>query len=94
MDKNGFWQFAPVYDLTFSSSTFGNHSTSISGEYRNPNTQHLLELAHVFGVKNPKNTIERVKQAVSNWKGIAVNCGVSKESINLIQKTIAQMIKL
>jgi len=94
MDKNGFWQFAPVYDLTFSSSTFGNHSTSISGEYRNPNTQHLLELAHVFGVKNPKNTIERVKQAVSNWKGIAVNCGVSKESINLIQKTIVQMIKL
>jgi len=51
MNEKGLWQLAPVYDLTFSSSSFGSHSISFAGEYKNPTQQHLLELAKVFGIK-------------------------------------------
>lgn len=91
MDKQGKWQFAPVYDLTFSSSSYGNHSTSISGEYKNPTKHHLFELAKTFSIKNPNILLEKVKQAVNNWETIAKNCDVTTESRILIQKTIESL---
>lgn len=93
MDENGLWRLAPVYDLTFSSSSMGSHSTSIAGSYKNPTSQHLLELAQIFGIKNPNSVIEQVKDAVSNWEQIAKVCEVTSESIQLIQKTTAHLLK-
>jgi len=48
MDKNGKWKFAPAYDLTFSNSSYGIHSTTVAGESKNPNLNHLGELAKHF----------------------------------------------
>jgi serine/threonine-protein kinase HipA len=79
MNEKGLWQLAPVYDLTFSSSSFGSHSISFAGEYKNPTQQHLLELAKVFGIKKPKVIIVQVKQAVCNWARTASLCNVSRE---------------
>ena len=93
MSKNGVWKLAPVYDLTFSSSSFGSHSTSFAGEYKNPTQEHLLELAKVFGIKKPKPIIEEVKQAISNWKNTAKSHNVSTESIKTIEKTIENLLK-
>jgi serine/threonine-protein kinase HipA len=93
MTKNGIWQLAPVYDLTFSFSSFGSHSTSFAGEYKNPTQEHLIELANVFGIKNPKPIIEEVKQAISNWKNTAKLYNVSTESTKLIEKTIENLLR-
>lgn len=93
MNGNGIWQWAPVYDLTFSASSFGSHSTSIAGEFKNPNQQHLLELAKVFGIKKPKPIIEEVKQAVSNWNHTAKFYNVSTESIKTIEKITENLLK-
>ena len=93
MNEKGIWRFAPVYDLTFSTSSFGSHSTSISREYKNPTEAHLLELAKTFGVKKPKLLLDEVKQAVSNWEQTAKLCGVSKDSVQLIGKTSASLLK-
>lgn len=92
MDEKGKWKFAPVYDLTFSTSSFGSHSTSIAGEYKNPTTRHLLELAKEFGIKNPKPIIEKVKHAVSKWEQIAKLHDVSSGSLKLIEKAIASQL--
>ncbi len=58
MDENGKWKVAPAYDLTFSSSGHGMHSTMVSGESANPNKQHLMELANYFKIKNAKSIID------------------------------------
>ena len=88
MDENGNWKVAPAYDLTFSSSGHGMHSTMVSGESANPTKQHLLELANYFNIKNASNIIDQVQAVVYNWKVYAKKCHVSNDSMNRIAKVI------
>ncbi|MCX6182769.1 MAG: type II toxin-antitoxin system HipA family toxin [Bacteroidetes bacterium] len=88
MDATGKWKVAPAYDLTFSSSGYGMHSTMVGGESANPTKKHLLELANYFRVKNSANIIEQVQEVVNNWKKYASECGVSRDSKNMIQRAI------
>ena len=88
MDAKGNWQFAPAYDLTFSSSSYGFHSTMVAGESQNPGRKELLKLAIHFGLKNAIQIIEEVQEAVSQWEAIANECGVSKENRQGIQKVL------
>ena len=88
MDSRGFWKLAPAYDLTFSSSSHGMHSTMVAGESKYPGKKHLLDLAQNFSVKNPNEIINKVRDVLSNWKKYAEESGVSKDSTNLIGKTI------
>jgi serine/threonine-protein kinase HipA len=90
MDKNGNWRFAPAYDLTFSYSSHGFHSTMIAGESANPTKKHLLLLADYFKVKNASMIIEEVESVVNDWKKYAQMADVSKKSINEIQKIISK----
>lgn len=93
MDSNGNWKVAPAYDLTFSSSGHGMHSTLVAGESANPTKKHLLELASYFKVKNALSIINQVQEVVSNWKKYADECGVSPESNKLIASTISRNLK-
>lgn len=88
MDSKGNWKFSPAYDLTYSNSAFGMHSTTVAGESKSPTEKHLLELANHFGVKNASMIIEQVKDSISSFKNLAINNGVSKNSIDLISKNI------
>ncbi len=88
MDKNGKWKLAPAYDLTFSTSSNGFHSTMIAGESKNPTEKHLTELAKIFNVKKPNHIFEQVKEVKSNWKKYADDCGVSTTSKNRIFKEL------
>lgn len=49
----------------------------------------FLTLANYFKVKNPKQIIEEVKTAVSDWKKFALDAGVKKKTINEIGKVIS-----
>ena len=88
MDEKGNWKVAPAYDLTFSSSGHGMHSTMISGESSNPTKQHLMELANYFKIKNASNIIDQVQTVIYNWKIYAKNCNVNTDSKNRIDKVI------
>ncbi len=90
MDENGKWKVAPAYDLTFSSSGHGMHSTMVSGESANPNKQHLMELANYFKIKNAKSIIDQVQEVVNNWKSYAKKYNVSTDSKNRIEKMIGK----
>jgi serine/threonine-protein kinase HipA len=49
MNAKGEWQFSPAYDLTFSYSGYGFHSTMIAGESKNPGRKDLMKLATLLG---------------------------------------------
>ena len=90
MDANGIWRVAPAYDLTFSASSHGMHSTMITGESAQPTKKHLLALGNYFKVKNAHSVIDEVQNVANNWKKYADLCGVRRQSKNEIQKVIAQ----
>jgi serine/threonine-protein kinase HipA len=88
MDKKGNWKFAPAYDLTFSNSSFGFHSTTVAGESRNPTLEHLKELAKHFGIKNPNPIFEEVRNSISDFNNLASNLGITKDSMKLISGSL------
>jgi serine/threonine-protein kinase HipA len=88
MDAQGKWKFAPAYDLTFSYSSYGYHSTMVAGESQNPGMEHLLKLADHFGVKDPKLIIDEVQNAIADWNKIAKQYDISAETIKNIQSSL------
>ncbi|MBN4072197.1 type II toxin-antitoxin system HipA family toxin [Flavobacteriales bacterium AH-315-E23] len=93
MDTSGQWELAPSYDLLFSSSSQGQHSTTCAGNGVDPGSKELLELAEHFSVKNGKEIIERAKGTVSRWDEFAEQAEVSKGSRVPIGKVIHSLIK-
>jgi serine/threonine-protein kinase HipA len=88
MNKQGEWQFAPAYDLTFSYSGYGFHSTMIAGESKNPGRKELMKLATHFGLKNAGLIIEEVQEAISQWGAIASELGITKETRNTVHSAM------
>jgi serine/threonine-protein kinase HipA len=90
MDVTGKWRLAPAYDLTFSYSGHGMHSTMIAGESANPTRQHLMKLATYFKIKNANLIIDEVLAVVTNWRKYAALYDVRNDSKNSIQKVIGR----
>jgi len=80
MNAKGEWTFAPAYDLTFSYSSHGFHSTMLAGESQNPCKKHLMKLAQHFGLKSGEMIIQEVQCAIKAWGSIAKECGVNKDN--------------
>jgi len=93
MNSFGEWKLAPAYDLTFSNSSHGMHSTMVAGESKYPGQQHLLDLANTFEVKRPKAIINEVKSAIADWKIYAEDSGISDDSKKLIAKALTEISK-
>jgi serine/threonine-protein kinase HipA len=94
MDGQGGWKLSPAYDLTFSSGPRGEQSTMVMGEGRNPNENHLLNLAEEAKIKKDRaaEIIDGTKASLSKWLTLAKEYGVSDASIKLIQSKTSQMI--
>ncbi len=92
MNNKGEWQLSPAYDLTYSNSSHGYHSTMVAGESKNPSKTHLLKLAQHYGVKNAETIIEEVKTSVGKWHIFAQKAGVSQKSLHEIYKVTQQLI--
>ena len=88
MDARGDWALAPAYDLTFSSSAHGHHSTMVAGESKAPGKAQLAELARIFGAGPIGPIIEQVRTAVGQWEHHARACGVSRASRSAIRKVL------
>ena len=88
MDAKGRWTFAPAFDLTFSYSSHGHHSTMVDGESKNPGATQLLSLGEQFGIKNPDHILDEVREVIINWQNYAKDAGVSKVSRDLIARVI------
>lgn len=93
MDAKGIWKFAPAYDLTFSSSSHGMHSTTVAGEGESPNSEHIIELANEFGVKNIPDVIAQVLEVTKKWNNYANLAGVSEDTRKMISKKLDRIRK-
>jgi serine/threonine-protein kinase HipA len=93
MNAKGEWKLAPAYDLTFSNSSHGLHSTLVAGEGSAPGKQHLLELATTFEVKHPEIIINEVKSIIADWEMYAKDCGVSNDSKKQISQAMKEISK-
>ncbi len=93
MDSFGTWRVAPAYDLTYSTTSHGYHSTSYYGESKNPTIAHIKSLAEIFKVEHVDKIIDQVNESVSNWTTIAHNTGVSAATSEMIGKYIDNAIK-
>lgn len=93
MNATGEWKLAPAYDLTFSNSSHGMHSTMVAGESKSPGRQHLLELAKIFEVKNAKAIIDEVQTAIADWEIYAKDSFVNDDSKKLIAKAFTGIDK-
>lgn len=94
MDRHGEWRFAPAYDLTFSSSSQGHHSTQFAGESLRPTMVHLQELAKTFGVSNLETMINEVKSATSKWTHFAHEAGVTSQSKLKIERSLNALLEV
>jgi len=88
MDAKGVWSLAPAYDLTFSSSSQGYHSTACAKNYVDPGRQELLELADLFSIKKAKVIIDEIKSIIDGWRKYAERSGVSETSIKTIETSL------
>jgi serine/threonine-protein kinase HipA len=90
MNEAGEWKLSPAYDLTFSSGPRGEQSTMVMGEGKNPGTEHLIKLGleAKLGQELINTIIDQTKNALSQWKNLAKNYGVSQANIESIDKKI------
>lgn len=84
MNEQGKWQFAPAYDLTFSNSSHGWHSTMVAGESQSPKRNDLLKLASTFDLRKAEEIIDHIEAVVMDWEKYALEAGVSKQNIKYI----------
>lgn len=91
MDQTGKWYLAPAYDLTYSSTAIGEHSTRVDGEGANPGRKQLLSLAKEFSISKPEEIIDEVQNAVGQWFHIAKLCGVKPASITRINNKLESL---
>lgn len=88
MDAEGVWSLAPAYDLTFSSSSQGYHSTACARNYVDPGRKELLELANALSINKAKVTIDEIKGIIDRWRIYAELSGVSEASIKTIETSL------
>lgn len=64
----GKWKLSPAYDLTFSRSYYGEHSTSINGNGKNPGLEDLYAIPEKFKLSPDfyKATAEMIREYVND----------------------------
>ena len=86
LDNNG-WRLSPVYDINPSVDNTSFLSTMISDDDNSANLENALSVAQYFELSDEtaNNIITEVKSAVSTWKKVAKQLGLSQEEINSME---------
>lgn len=92
MDKNGQWEIAPAYDITYQYKKDGTwtntHQSSINGKFDNFTKEDLLNFGKNFGIKKTHHILEEVIEAVNQWPKIANNLSIAKNKIEFISNNL------
>jgi serine/threonine-protein kinase HipA len=63
-EKEDHWRLSPAYDLTYSNTYFGEHTTSVDGNGRNPGEKELLNVGVKAGMK--KNVCSEIIHEIAD----------------------------
>lgn len=94
MDKSGQWKLSPAYDVSFSYNPNGlwtsSHQMTVNGKRKNFTESDFDTCAKLGNLsdREVKNAISDVKSALSDWKSIAKNAGLSKKRTDEIWSLI------
>ncbi len=82
------WELAPAYDITFAHNPQGEwthqHLMSVSGKFKNFETQDLLKLADRFGIGKADQVIKQVSEVVKQWPDFAQQAGLGAQITEFI----------
>lgn len=91
MDKSGTWRLSPAYDMSWSYNPQGDwtsqHQMSINGKWTDITREDLLAVAKNMNIKHAPQIIDRVNEAVSQWKTLAAQYEIPREVVELIEQT-------
>ncbi len=97
MDKNGHWNLAPAFDLTYSYNPSGawtsQHQMTLNGKRDNFTLEDFKACANAASMKRGRaqTIISEVKDVVANWMSYANKAEVPTETSRQIQKTFRLM---
>ncbi len=83
LKKNGAWELAPAYDVTFAHNPQGQwthqHLMSVNGAFKNITRNDILGLADRFAVGKAARIIADVAEALAQWPDFAATAGVGPD---------------
>ena len=67
-EQDDLWRLSPAYDLTFSNTYWGEHTTSVDGNGKDPGREQLINVGLKAGMKkrNCLDIIEQVQQCTKD----------------------------
>ena len=70
-EMNDQWRLSPAYDLTYSNTYYGEHTTTVDGNGRNPGRKELLAVGIAAGMRksNCERIIDTIQACVSQMLG-------------------------
>ena len=65
------WRLSPAYDLTYSNTYYGEHTTAVDGNGRDPGMQELIAVGTAAGMKRNKcrQIAEDIQVCTTEWLG-------------------------
>ena len=90
-DDAGEWRPTPFYDVTFSPSPSGEHTTAFLGHGAQPPLAAMQRLARQAGFANWRRAgevIERIVDALDDWRAVAGELGVRQDTQTLIARQL------
>ncbi|MGX9419391.1 type II toxin-antitoxin system HipA family toxin [Vibrio sp. WJH972] len=90
---DGSWELAPFYDVTFSPHPFNEHATAFAGYGKAPPLKVMQKLAASAGFatwRQAQECIQEVVDAISQFRPLAEQHGVSMITVLAIEKTLAE----
>jgi serine/threonine-protein kinase HipA len=91
MNAKGEWRLSPAYDLTFSSGSGAEQTTTVMGQGKAPSIADLKKLGGFAGLSmaDVQAIIGSTRDAVCEWPELAAQHGVTKPQIKLIGSRLA-----
>lgn len=70
-EAEGRWRLSPAYDLTYSTTYYGEHTTTVDGNGRNPGEKELLAVGVAAGIKKMEcnRIMDEIKECVHEMLG-------------------------
>ena len=95
MEKDGSWHLSPAYDLCFilktSATPEKRHEFSVRGMYEDITLADLLAFAAQNDIKNPGKYIDKVKDALRDFRALATSNGVAPLFIDIIGSRLREL---
>jgi serine/threonine-protein kinase HipA len=91
------WNLSPAYDITYSLNPLLNYTRtiralSINGKRSEITLKDLLTLADTYTIKNAKNVVKEVQDAILFWNERANDLGLPSMIIDSIQKDFVRLV--